>query len=140
MIPYVLQQINSKAVADYYKDVLKKAWEFTARLPDRKEDQWTCHGLCRAFHQHWGQDQSWQVQDGHFGRYGSNHSWIWFAESMILDLYPIGGLTSFLVEARYTPWMAIYMQNDRVYSRAVRQAWSDEAEEALAAYTQVWGI
>lgn len=135
MTPYIFSTIQNLDARTQLKMELSAAQYFMYRLPDATGDnEWSCHALARAFARIYS-GYGWKVQDGYFGRTGSCHSWLWSEKpAVILDLYPIGGITPFIVEAKHTPWNALYMQHDRTYSQDVRAEWDMMASRAIQAW------
>lgn len=72
------------------------------------KNQVSCHLLCRAFADHFAVT----VRDGYFMR-SYRHSWLVPAgRSSIIDAYPVGGASPFIVATdRWSPWAQMYHQD-----------------------------
>lgn len=135
MTPHMFRTLSSLQRDDLLQD-LSNAQQFVSQLPDRcvSMSEWSCHALVRAFFLV-PTALRWVVQDGHFGRYGTEHSWLWYQDQdLIMDVYPVAGCTPFIVEARFSPWNGIYLQNDRVYAKVTKDSWEKQGLEALHAW------
>lgn len=67
----------------------------------------SCHAVCRALElRHKGA----RCVDGWFGGVGQEHSWMDLGEGIVADMYPIAGITPFLVDASHwmSPWNRFY--------------------------------
>lgn len=136
MKPYLLSSVCGRNESAQILHQLALAEDFMQRLPESEsEERWSCHVLVRAFNRIFGEEFTWKVQDGHFGRYGTCHSWLWSSDSDIfLDLYPVAGINPFIVACKQSPWNALYMEHTRDYDRIIREVWEDHVLEAI----QLW--
>ncbi len=80
----------------------------------------SCHVICRAF----AENYPVECVDGHFSK-GCDHSWLVLerhlmethgdTDSVIADMYPMGGATPFLVHAHFIlPWYSLYIEDPSV--------------------------
>ncbi len=80
----------------------------------------SCHIICRAF----AENYPVECIDGHFSK-GCDHSWLVLerhtmethgdTDSVIADMYPVGGATPFLIHDYYKlPWRELYIEDDTV--------------------------
>lgn len=80
----------------------------------------SCHVICRAF----AENYPVECVDGHFSR-NCDHSWLVLdshtmeihgdTDSVIADMYPMGGVTPFLVHDYFKlPWRELYIPDDTV--------------------------
>lgn len=150
MVPYLIyaQNVSAEDLED-----LEECRGFLNRLPEPEDREfitkihipavpgqtpvWTCHGMTRAF-QRYGGDR-WEVADGWFGSRSQQHSWLWRREDtkndsrvVILDVYPVSATGPILLDASNgSPWLSLYLDMPRAYSREQHADWEREAEHAI---------
>lgn len=68
----------------------------------------SCHAVCRAL----AMRHPVRFVDGCFMEVGSDHSWIDMGDGVVADMYPIGGVTPFMVDASHwmVPWNRLYIE------------------------------
>lgn len=98
----MMQYLNDEANVDDYEKLVR------------------CHEVVRLF-KHLPQVRcNWRIQDGYFGRVGTQHSWLWThdteGEVVILDIYPVATVDPILCHAsRASPWGMLYIESQRSY-------------------------
>jgi len=103
-------------------------------MPDvEPSDAVSCHAVCRALEiRHPGA----VCVDGFFHAVGHEHSWLDLGDGIIADMYPIGGVTPFMVDASswMIPWTRIYIRKDDLLDgRRPRRAVHDGMASRLVA-------
>ena len=118
MKPYALQ---TGSITQEQYDLFLEMRAIFERLPDfRFGGPVSCHVICRAF----AENYPVECVDGHFSR-GCDHSWLVLenhtmevhgdTDSVIADMYPVGGVTPFLIHDYFAlPWRRLYIPDESV--------------------------
>ena len=112
-IDYVYEKSPNKPVLKYQKRI------------------WSCHDLTRAFSKIY---PNWTVVDGYFQRRGTYHSWLYVVEKnpIILDLYPVGGIAPFMVDASpMLAWSHLYIEASMYYTPQDLEKYNHAASHAV---------
>lgn len=108
-------------------------------LPDFSFEQpISCHVICRAF----AENYPVTCVDGYFGT-SCQHSWLIFKQCnvqehdcedlIIADMYPVGGITPFLLhDYFYLPWHRLYREDPTVTDSFRETSWFQEQVTAVA--------
>lgn len=112
--------VQSKLITNAHLQDFDLANVFLAYIKEKQVGHWSCHELCRAFSR-LTVGLTWKVQDGYFGLFGYQHSWLWHRDPesntvVILDVYPIAGAAPHMVVCSESPWTHLYIDRERAYS------------------------